>query len=164
MNEGMIASRTGIWRVNASVHETVSSEPIVETGFEATRRMIGPYLEERMGATPGSGWPDFDRIAYLRHFTDPCRWQYVLLDGRFPVGILPAWSEGEEVDGILRLRYVEPGFARLGALIERRIVGTQLVITRDGTDHEIAEQYWKSADDGEAQPWVGVRYEYWREG
>lgn len=158
-----LGARVGTWRVQATILETADADPFIEEGLRATRRMCGPYLEESMGAAPGSGKPDFVRPVYLRHFAEQRRWQYVSLDGRFPIGVLPAWSDGDEADGVLRMRYVEPGFDGLGELIERRIVGTEIVLTLDGPDHDMAEQYWKDVADPVATPWVGVRYDYWRE-
>ena len=156
-----LLSHTGAWRVEATVWETPDAAPQKTTGFVAERHMTGPYLEEIMTAAPGSSQKDFRRIAYLRYFAEQDRWQYVSLDGRFPVGVLPAWSTGPVANGAISLRFVDPGFPGLGDLIERRIVGSDLVLTSDGPDHDISQQYWIDAATG--RKWLGVQYDYWRQ-
>ena len=48
----------------------------------------------------GSDVPDFKRIAFQYYDRVAGRWQYVSIDTRFPVGIMPARSFGPE-DGRL---------------------------------------------------------------
>lgn len=88
--DSALASRAGTWRVEAVIRGSADCVSVIETGLRAVRHMAGPYLVEIMGAAPGSGKADFSRRVYLRHFADEHRWQYVSLDGRFPIGVLPA--------------------------------------------------------------------------
>ena len=159
--ERTLQRRTGTWDVVATVRESPQAAPVITTGIVAERRMIGPYLAEAMSTDPAASDPNEHRLAYLRYFPGHGRWQYVSLDARFPVGVLPAWSIADEANGHLELAYGRPGFDDLGTLVESRIVGARLTIIRDGEQHETVQQFWKDAAHPGSQ-WSAVRYDYVR--
>lgn len=156
-----LMERTGTWDVVATVRLGPGEAPVVTAGLIAERNMVGPYLEEVMKSASVSSAPDFRRICYLRYFQKEARWQYVSLDTRFPVGVLPAWSIGKERNGKLTLEFAKPGFSGLGDLIERRIIGSNLVIIRKDDDHDVAQQYWTKSG-GAVRKWLAVEYAYTR--
>jgi hypothetical protein len=123
--------------------------------------MVGLYLEEIMKPAPGSGVPDFRRIAYTYYSRVEGRWQYVSLDTRLPVGIMPAWSFGHEAEGKLTFQFEPIAFAGLGKDVEGRMIRSNLVLTRESDRHEFSRQYWVAAD-GTGQEWLAVQYEYTR--
>jgi hypothetical protein len=114
-----------------------------------------------MRPAPGSVTADFRRIAYLTYNRVEGRWQYVSLDTRFPVGILPAWSSEQATDRTLTLEFASLAFVGLGAEVEGRMVRSNLVITRESDDRDVARQYWTQAD-GTGRRWLAVQYEYTR--
>ena len=69
-------------------------------GLVAHREMIGSHLQQIMQPERNSQVQDFRRISYLLFNRVEGRWQYVSLDTRFPVGIMPAESfdAGEDRD------------------------------------------------------------------
>ncbi|MGH8138174.1 MAG: hypothetical protein ACREVV_08280 [Steroidobacteraceae bacterium] len=88
-HERKLAARVGTWSVVSTLRLTPDAQPILQKGLIAQRRMIGLYMEEEMKPAPGSQTQDFHRLAYLTYSRVEGRWQYVSMDTRFPVGIMP---------------------------------------------------------------------------
>jgi hypothetical protein len=156
-----LASESGTWNVVSTLRLTPDAEPIVTHGIIATRRMIGNYQQEIMKPAPGSDTPDFRRLAYLHYFRVQGCWQYVSMDTRFPVGIMPAKGCEKAHDGKLTLEFDSIPFVGLGDKVEGRSINSNLVIVHDGPDHEYVRQYWTRAD-GTGRRWLAVQYEYTR--
>ncbi|HEX5438443.1 MAG TPA: hypothetical protein VFW98_14925 [Gemmatimonadaceae bacterium] len=161
--EQEFASDTGAWNVISTLRLTPDAKPIVSTGIIATRTMIGPYMQELMKPAPGSKTADFRRIAYLSYFRVEGCWQYVSMDTRFPVGIMPAKGCEKEQDGKLTLEFQPIPFVGFGKDVEGRMIDSNLVIERDRPGHEFIRQYWTQAD-GTGRRWLAVQYEYTRIG
>jgi Protein of unknown function (DUF1579) len=156
-----LARRAGSWSVVITLWLAPDAAPVVTKGVVAERTMVGRYLQEVMRPAPGSTVPDFRRIAYTYYNRVEGRWQYVSLDTRFPVGIMPAWSYGKEANGKLTLEFENLAVVGLGREVEGRMVHSNLVITRDTDDHDVSQQYWTQAD-GTGREWLAVQYEYTR--
>lgn len=156
-----LASENGTWNVVSTLRLTSDAKPIVTRGIIATRRMIGNYQQEIMKPAPGSDTRDFRRLAYLHYFRVEGCWQYVSMDTRFPVGIMPAKGCEKAHDGKLTLEFDSIPFVGLGDEVEGRSINSNLVIVHDGPDHEYIRQYWTRAD-GTGQRWLAVQYEYTR--
>lgn len=155
-----LAKRVGTWQVTSTLRLTPDAKPIVQTAI-ADRTMIGPYLQEVMRAAPNSNGPDFRRISYLTYFRVEGRWHYVSLDTRFPVGIMPAYSfDGGAADKIV-LQFEPLAFVGLGDKVEGRMIRSNFVISWNGPDHDVAQQFWIAAD-GSGQKWLAVQYDYVR--
>jgi hypothetical protein len=118
-------------------------------------------MEEVMHPDAGAKMPDFRRLAYQYFSRVEGRWQYVSMDTRFPVGIMPAYSFAKESDGKLTLEFASLAFVGLGPEVEGRMIRSNLEIARDSNDHEFVRQYWVQAD-GTARKWLAVEYEYTR--
>lgn len=157
----LLEQQVGTWDVTCTLRLTADAEPVVVKGLVAERRMVGRYMEEVMKPAPGSKVPDFRRIAYLTYSKVEGRWQYVSLDTRFPVGIMPAHSFDKGSDKELVLEFAPLGFVGLGSEVEGRMMRSNFVITRDGKDHEVARQYWVTSD-GTGRKWLAVEYDYTR--
>jgi hypothetical protein len=114
-----------------------------------------------MKPAPGSKVPDFQRISYLYFSRVEGRWQYVSLDTRLPVGIMPAYSFGGEENGKLTLYFESLGFVGLGRAVDGRMIRSNYEISIESEDHELARQYWIQAD-GTGREWLAVEYEYKR--
>lgn len=89
------------------------------------------------------------------------RWQYVSMDTRFPVGIMPAYSFANESNGKLTLLFESLAFVGLGKEVEGRMIRSNLEIARESDDHEFVRQYWVQSD-GSGRQWPAVEYEYTR--
>jgi hypothetical protein len=154
-----LAQRVGTWNVISTLKLTPDASPIVQKGLVADRKMIGSYLEEVMKPVAASSSPDFRRIAYLTYSRVEGRWQYVSIDTRFPVGIMPAYSFGPDTAGTIELEFQPIAFVGLGREVEGRMVRSNFVISWDGPDRETARQYWVAAD-GTGRQWLAVQYDY----
>jgi uncharacterized protein DUF1579 len=159
--EMQLERRVGTWSVTSTLRLTPEAEPIVTAGLVAERTMIGRYLQEVMRPAPGASAPDFRRIAYLYFDRVVGRWQYVSIDTRFPVGIMPARSVEPEAGRTLTLEFDDIAFVGLGREVEGRVVHSNFVITRESDDREVARQYW-TRGDGTGRRWLAVQYEYTR--
>jgi hypothetical protein len=152
-----LARSTGTWDVVTTFRFAPDSASVVTRGVVAERKMVGAYLEEVMTPAPGSKVADFRRIAYLTYNKVEGRWQYVSLDTRLRVGIMPAYSFGKENDRKLTLQFEPLGFVGY----DGRMMRSNLVITRTSDDRDLAQQYWIAAD-GTGREWLAVQYEYTR--
>jgi hypothetical protein len=159
--EEQLKQRSGRWAVVSTFRPAPDAAPIVTDGLIADRTMIGLYMQEIMKPGPGSKVPAFSRLAYQYFSRVEGRWQYVSLDTRFPVGIMPAFSFGKEKDGKLVLQFESLAFVGLGAEVEGRMIRSNLEISRDSSDHEFIRQYWVQSD-GTGREWLAVQYEYKR--
>lgn len=156
-----LASETGLWDVVATLRVTPDAEPIVTRGLVAERTMIGNYQQEIMKPAADSDAQDFRRLAYLHYFRVEGCWQYVSMDTRFPVGIMPAKGCEKPQGEKLTLTFDSIPFVGLGAAVEGRTINSNLEISHDGPDHEFIRQYWTRAD-GTGRRWLAVEYEYTR--
>jgi len=156
-----LARRAGTWNVVSTLRLTPTAAPIVTTGLVAERTMVGLYLQEIMKPAPGSNGPDFRRIAYLTFNRVEGRWQYVSLDTRLPVGIMPAYSFGRDQGRDITLQFEPIAFVGFGREVEGRMIRSNFVIARASDDHDFGRQYWVQSD-GDGQEWMAVQYEYTR--
>ena len=159
--EQQLKRRAGTWTVKATFRPTPDAQPMITEHLVADRKMVGLYLEEVMHPDAGAKLPDFRRLAYQYYSRVEGRWQYVSMDTRFPVGIMPAYSFAKESDGKLTMEFESLAFVGLGSEVEGRMIRSNLEITRDGDDHEFVRQYWLQAD-GTGRRWLAVEYEYTR--
>jgi hypothetical protein len=156
-----LAQRTGAWDVVTTFRPAPDAAPTVVRGVVAERKMVGLYLEEVMKPAAGSDAADFRRIAYLTYSKVEGRWQYVSIDTRLPVGIMPASTFGKGTARELTFQFESLGFVGFEAEVAGRMMRSNLVMTRDSDNHEVAQQYWIAAD-GTGREWLAVQYEYTR--
>lgn len=161
--ELMLARRTGLWDVVATVWPAPGAEPIVTAGVVAERNMIGTILQEVMRPDESSTIPDFQRIDYLSYDRVEGRWKYVSLDTRLPVSIMPAWSFAGEKDGVLTMQFEPQGFVGFGEEVEGKQLRSDMIITRQNADRELKQQHFILADGG-GKEWLAVQHEYTRRG
>jgi hypothetical protein len=156
-----LARRAGTWDVVATFWPKAGAEPQVTRQLVAQREMIGTFLHETMHPARGSTTPDFQRIDYLGWNRVEGRWQYVSLDTRLPVGIMPAWSFSRGDLTRIGLQFEPIAFPGLGPQVEGRMLRSDLTIVHKSPNHELKEQHFVAAD-GVGEPWLAARYEYTR--
>jgi hypothetical protein len=156
-----LAQRVGTWDVVVTLKLSPDAEPVITRGVIAEREMVGQYLQEKMHPAPGSGVPAFSRIAYLTYNQVEGHWQYVSLDTRFPVGIMPATSFDRQQPDHLLLDFAPIGFPGTGETVTGQLVRSNLVIQQQGPEKDVSRQYWVAAD-GTGRKWLAVQYEYSR--
>jgi hypothetical protein len=159
--EQQLKRRIGSWTVKSTFRPTPDAQPMVTERLVADRKMVGLYMEEVMHPEAGAKMPDFQRLAYQYYSRVEGRWQYVSMDTRFPVGIMPAYSFANESDGKLTMEFASLAFVGLGSEVAGRMIRSNLEIARDSDDHEFVRQYWVQAD-GTGRKWLAVEYEYTR--
>jgi hypothetical protein len=159
--EQQLKQRTGTWTVKSTFRPTPDAKPMVTEQLVAERKMVGLYMEETMHPDAGGKMPDFTRLAYQYYSRVEGRWQYVSIDTRFPVGIMPAYSFANESNGKLTMVFESLAFAGLGQDVEGRMIRSNLEIARASNDHEFVRQYWVQSD-GTGRQWPAVEYEYTR--
>jgi hypothetical protein len=158
---GAMAAYTGLWDVTESVWDTPGSNPVTTTGLVAERRMVGSYLQEFLRPESDIYNQDIKRIDYLSFQRVEGRWKYVSIEMRAPVGIMPAYSydRGDAAGVVL----VHDPFAVAGGESEvaGQMVRMKTVVTRDGPDRDVKNQYVILAD-GSGTVWLAHRYAYTR--
>ena len=159
--EQQLKRRTGTWTVKMTFRPTPDAKPIVTEQLIADRKMVGLYMEETMHPDAGAKMPDFSRVAYQYYSRVEGRWQYVSMDTRFPVGIMPAYSFANESDGKLTMVFESLAFVGLGKDVEGRMIRSNLeIVAREQRSRVRASVL--GAADGTARQWPAVEYEYTR--
>ena len=154
--------RVGLWDVTETSWAAPGAAPTTTTGLVAERRMVGAMLQETLRPASDLGRTDIKRVDYLSFNRVSGRWEYVSMDTRIEVGLMPAWSftrsdaEGKIV--LLHDLFVVPG---AGPKITAEVLRMNTVISRQGPDHDIKEQHFVS-NDGTGTVWLAHKYAYVR--
>jgi hypothetical protein len=153
-----LAAQEGSWDVTDTFRSKPGANPQVSTGLVADRRMVGSFLEETLHSV-GETKPL--RIDYLGYDAIAGQWKYVSIEARIPVSPMPAASFTRDPPERITLRFdpfaapdIAPGWAG-------RTLRMEEVISRDGPDREIKDQYFILAD-GSGARWLAHRYDYRR--
>jgi hypothetical protein len=156
---GRLAVLSGTWDVVESVWPNPGASPKVSTGLIAERRMIGSMLEEVL-RRPADPTPL--RIDYLTYNRVAGQWQYVSMDFRAPVGIMPASSfdrgEGDQIE----LFFQPLAAAGDGSQASGQMLRMKQLITGDGHNRQIKDQTFIMSD-GSGAAWLAHRYTYVRQ-
>lgn len=155
-----LARRVGTWDVSMTLRPTPETEPIVVDGLVAERKMVGLYLQETMRPAPDSDLPEFTRIEYMTYNSVERRWQYVSLDTRAPIGLMPARSYGPVEDDSITVYFENSALAGFGPEFEGRLFRARHVTTSESENRDVSRQYWTRAGGPE---WLAVTYEYTRQ-
>ena len=159
--QALLARAVGTFDVVATLYPPGGGAPVVTRGLVARRVMVGPFLQETMQPDAGSSTPPFTRLDYLYYSRVEGRWQYVSMDTRLPVGIMPATSYGPSADGAIRLTFAPLAFVGLGSAVEGRFMLSEMTVRRVDDRHDLKEQTANFAT-GDGAPRPFVRYEYQR--
>ena len=154
-----LARRVGTWDVVNTIRPAPTAAPIVHTGLVADRVMIGLYLQEVMKPAPGSSVPDLRRIEYLTYNPVEARWQYLSMDTRVPMGLIPARSVDRQQGSSITVFFDNAALAGFGPEIEGRLFRARHVTTVESADRDVSRQYWTSPGNDE---WLAVEYAYTR--
>jgi hypothetical protein len=156
-----LAQSVGSWNVRMTMQLSPDAQATVVDGVIAERKMIGEHLQEIMQPAPGSSVPAFQRIAYLLFNRIEGRWQYVSMDTRLPVGIMPAQSFDSGSPTRIELQFAPIAFPGTGPAVDGRMMRSNLILSRLDADHEVSEQFFIAAD-GTGRRWRAVQYDYTR--
>ena len=154
----MLAGRTGSWTAKVTVWPSPGAVPVVLENLAVRREMVGTILQETI-SKEGSG--AFKRIDYLDFNRIESRWQYVSMDTRFPVGLMPASGEVSSTPDRITLQFQPFAFPGWNGNVDGWLLRMSAEITGIGTDHELTRQYWIRSD-GSGQRWLAIEYDYRR--
>ena len=156
-----LTARTGLWDLTQTNWSGPNAEPVTIPGLVAERQMIGPFLHEMARPASGSSAAPFTRLDYLTFNRVESRWAYASMDTRSSNGIMPAWSLGR--DPVERIHLVFQPFAIVGggSEVKGQMLRMEQIITNDGPDRELKDQYFTLAD-GVGTKWLARRYTYTR--
>ena len=156
-----VAQRAGLWDVTETVWDRPGSAPVTTTGLVAERRMIGSALQEVLRPADDTAGRDIKRIDYLRFNRVEGRWDYVSMEMRAPVGIMPAWSFERGENGKIDLTFAPFGVAGAEADVTGQMLRMTQTITYGEPDREVKDQFFLLAD-GTGTKWLAHRYAYKR--
>lgn len=154
-----LSALSGTWDVVESVWPDPGASPKVMSGLIADRRMVGSMLEETLRLRSD---PRPLRIDYLTFNRLEGQWQYVSMDFRAPVGIMPASSfdrgDGDKIELLFQPLAV-PG---AGIQTSGRMLRMKQLIIDDGRNRQIKDQTFVMSD-GVGAAWLAHRYAYVRQ-
>ncbi len=159
-NEAM-AQRVGLWDVTETVWESPNAAPVSTTGLLAERRVIGSMLQEILRPTSDASGAAIKRMDYLTFNRVAGRWDYVSMDTRAPVGIMPAWSFTRGEDARIVLTFQPFAIAGAGSDVTGQMLRMDTVVSHQGPDRDVKDQHFIMAD-GTGTMWLAHRYAYLR--
>ena len=156
-----LAQRAGLWDVTETWWDRPGAAPVTTTGLVAERRMVGSVLQEFVRPLADMAAQDIRRIDYLHFKRVEGVWNYVSMDMRAPVGIMPAWSLDRGADGRIDLIFAPLTVAGGGPEISGQMLRMTQVITYPDPDRDVKDQVFLLAD-GTGTKWLAHRYDYKR--
>ena len=156
-----LAKRAGTWDVAFTNWEKPDAAPVTTGGLVAEREMIGPMLQERLHTTPGTPGQAWTRIDDLLFNRVTSRWDYLSMDTRAAVGLMPAWSLARDPADRIFISFLPFAVAGDGADVTGQLLRMEQVITQTDANHETKDQYFMPAD-GSGTRWLAKRYSYTR--
>lgn len=154
-----LVQRTGVWNVTETVWASPGAPAAISTGLIAERRLIGSMLQETL--YPASDRAAILRIDYLSFNRVEGRWEYVSMDTRAAVGIMPAWSFARGDMESITLTFQPFAVPGNGDDVSGQMLRMDQVISRQGIDRDAKDQHFIMAD-GTGTSWLAHRYSYVR--
>ena len=158
---GALRLREGLWDVTETAWAAPGADPVSTTGLVAERRMVGPILQEVLRSASDGAAGAALRIDYLTFNRVEGRWDYVSMDVRAPVGIMPAWSFNRGEGDSIVLSFQPFAVAGGGTEVGGQMLRMDAVLTRQGADRDVKDQHFILAD-GTGTAWLAHRYAYVR--
>ena len=156
-----LAKRVGTWDVTFTNWSKPGAAPVTTGGLVAEREMIGPMLQERLHPSPGSSGLAWTRIDDLTYSRIDGRWDYMSMDTRAPVGLMPAYSLGRDPADRIFVSFIPFTMPGEGTNVTGQMLRMEQIIIHVDDDHEMKDQYFTPAD-GVATKWLAKRYSYTR--
>jgi hypothetical protein len=153
------ATLAGTWDVVESVWSSPGASPKITSGLIAERRMIGSMLEETLRRRAD---PTPLRMDYLHFNRVAGHWQYVSMDFRAPVGIMPAISFEQGDDDKIELLFQPIAVPGDGVHASGQMLRMKQLIVTDGRNRQVKDQTFVMSD-GSGAAWLAHRYAYVRQ-
>ena len=156
-----LAQRAGLWDVTETWWDRPGAAPVTTTGLVAERRMVGSVLQEFLRPAEDTASKDIRRIDYLHFKRVEGVWNYVSMDMRAPVGIMPAWSLNRGEGGKIDLTFAPLTIAGSGPDVSGQMLRITQTVTYGEPDRDVKDQFFMLAD-GTGTKWLAHRYSYKR--
>ena len=156
-----LVQRAGLWDVTETWWDRPGAAPVTTTGLVAERRMVGSVLQELVRPLADTAAQDIRRIDYMHFKRVEGVWNYVSMDMRAPVGIMPAWSLDRGADGRIDLIFAPLTIAGGGPEVSGQMLRITQAITYPDPDRDVKDQVFLLAD-GTGTKWLAHRYDYKR--
>lgn len=156
-----LEKRVGTWDVIFTNWEKPGAAPTTTGDLVAEREMIGPMLQERLHTAPGAPGRAWTRIDDLTFNRVTSRWDYMSMDTRAAVGLMPAWSLDCDPADHIFVSFVPFALAGDGTNVTGQLLQMEQIIIKIDPDHETKDQYFLPAD-GNGTKWLAKRYSYTR--
>jgi len=161
-NENLaMAQQVGTWDVTETVWDSPTATPKTTRGLIAERQMVGSMLQEIIHSPAGSTGANIKRIDYLTFNRVEGHWQYVSMDARAPVGLMPATSFDRGTGGKITLLFTPFALAGSGSDVSGQMLRMDTVIARQGPNRDLKQQHFMLAD-GTGTSWLAHQYAYTR--
>ena len=156
-----LAKRAGTWDVTFTNWDRPGAAPVTMGGLIAERQMIGPMLQEILHTVPGTPGPAFTCVDDLTFNRIEGRWDYMSMDTRAPVGLMPAWSLDHDPAERVFLSFQPFSMPGDGPNVTGQLLRMEETIIHTDADHDVKDQYFMPAD-GAGTKWLAKRYSYIR--
>lgn len=151
----------GNWKVIQTIYAMSEEKILSQDTFKVERKMIGNFLQEVMQPIVNNKQTEFTRVAYLNYNRTNNRWEYIVMDTRYPImmfetGSVPSVTADSAITLNMDAFVVPPfwGMSYAGMLGKQRRV---ITFKKDAT---INNQYWTLPGRKE---FLAIRYIYKRD-
>ncbi|WP_461053942.1 DUF1579 family protein [Spirosoma arcticum] len=139
----LVRPMMGSWQVQQRTWAKAGAKPVSSPPFRVRRQLIGHFLQEVMEPVQGTQVPPFTRLSYLNFNNANRRWEYIVLDTRWPAMMFEtstdeAVAKGNQLSFYLDAFVMPPmmGKEQAGQLARQR-----RTITLLGPDQQLMRQY-----------------------
>jgi hypothetical protein len=132
----------GNWQVTQTIYSIEGQKEMSQDTFKVESKMIGNFLQEVMQPIINSKINTFTRTTYLNYNRTNQRWEYVVLDTRYPLMMYETSSSPITLDGSITLNldaFVVPPF---WGMTYAGMLGRQRRVITFKRDTVTNEQYW----------------------
>jgi hypothetical protein len=157
----LIRQMVGTWQVQMRIWPAAGAEPLVTPPMVATRELVGDaFLQEVMGAAPGTEQDPFTRIAYLSFNNARRRYEFLSMDTRAP-GMMFETSFGDELEepSTIALYLDNFTFPGWGQELTGQLVKQRRLLSVPDANTTLCRQYWTLPASA---PYLSVEYVYTR--
>lgn len=151
----------GHYEVDMRIWPKPGAAPIPLGTFKVTRQFVGNFLQEIMEPLPGKNTPPFSRITYLSFNKINQRWEYIVMDTRFPIMMFETSFDGKIANGKEMTTYLSafPVPAMIGKETAGQMAKQRRTFSIEGPDRDVMHQYWTLPSGKE---YLAIEYVYKR--
>ena len=131
----------GRWRATQTIY-TFEGQKLSQDTFKVESKMVGNFLQEVMQPNSNSKTNTFTRISYLNYNRTNQRWEYIVLDTRYPLMMFETGYSPMTVDSSITLNldaFVVPPF---WGMEYAGMLGRQRRTVTFRKEIVVNEQYW----------------------